>query len=77
MKQKTKWNFWMMFEKSCDKVVKLQKAWGGLIAVVGASTWYSEVATSDQLLIIGVVGFLGNELIGGIYFEDETYKGRI
>jgi hypothetical protein len=74
---KTKWNFWNMFEKSCDRVVKLQTAWEALCGIVAMSVWATDYATPIQMLIGAIAAFAVNKAIGGIYFEDETYKGKV
>jgi hypothetical protein len=79
MKNKIKWywNFFQMFEESSKKVVQMQTVWGGLIGFVLLTSWATESASSDALLIVSVVAYVVNKLIGGFYFEDETYKGKL
>jgi hypothetical protein len=77
-KTKTRWNFWNMFGKSCEKVVQLQTAWGGLVGIIGTSIWATDSATPNQLLLIAILAYVVNKLLGGFYFEEsDTYKGKL
>jgi hypothetical protein len=79
MKSKLKWNwnFFQMFDKSCERVVKMQTVWGGFVGVIMVSGWATEMASDKTLLIVSMIAYVINKAIGGFYFEDETYKGRI